>query len=63
MKTNTIQKRRAEKAPLIQVASKGEQDFTFQIKGKAFQQGYLFLDPQMIEIFPFTDRWIPSFGP
>ncbi|MGM0598525.1 MAG: DEAD/DEAH box helicase [Candidatus Rifleibacteriota bacterium] len=55
MMTNTITKTRAEKSPLIKVASKGEQSFVFQIKGKAFQQGYLFLNPQMKEIFPFRE--------
>ncbi len=55
MMTNSITKTRAEKAPLIQVASKGETSFIFQIKGKAFQQGYLFLNPQMKEIFPFKE--------
>lgn len=55
MLTNTITKTRAEKAPLIQVASKNDESFIFQIKGKAFQQGYLFLNPQMKEIFPFKE--------
>ena len=56
MMTNTISTRtRAEKSPLIKVESKGEQSFTFQIKGKAFQQGYLFLNPQMKEFFPFNE--------
>jgi SNF2 family DNA or RNA helicase len=40
---------------LIQVASKSEKSFVFQIKGKAFQQGYLFLNPQMKELFPFRE--------
>jgi SNF2 family DNA or RNA helicase len=47
-------KKRAEKAPLIKVESKNDLSFTFQIKGKAFQQGYLFLNPQMKELFPFN---------
>ncbi|GAB4283235.1 MAG: hypothetical protein Kow0029_29240 [Candidatus Rifleibacteriota bacterium] len=55
MMTNTITKTRAEKAPLIQVASKSEKSFVFQIKGKAFQQGYLFLSPEMKELFPFSE--------
>ncbi|MFZ5951746.1 MAG: DEAD/DEAH box helicase [Candidatus Rifleibacteriota bacterium] len=55
MMTSSITKTRAEKAPLIQVASKSEKSFVFQIKGKAFQQGYLFLNPQMKEIFPFKE--------
>lgn len=55
MMTNSLTKTRAEKAPLIQVASKGEKSFVFQIKGKAFQQGYLFLNPQMKEFFPFKE--------
>ncbi len=50
----TAFKRRAEKAPLIKVESKNDLSFTFQIKGKAFQQGYLFLSPRMIELFPFN---------
>ncbi len=54
MMTNTI-KKRAEKSPLIQVSSKDEQSFSFEIKGKAFQQGYLFLNPMMKEIFPFRE--------
>lgn len=45
-------KQRAEKAPLIKVESSTNQSFTFQIKGKAFQQGYLFLNPQMKAFFP-----------
>lgn len=55
MMNTSITKTRAEKAPLIQVASKGDTSFVFQIKGKAFQQGYLFLNPQMKEIFPFKE--------
>ncbi|PKL42842.1 MAG: hypothetical protein CVV41_12495 [Candidatus Riflebacteria bacterium HGW-Riflebacteria-1] len=56
MMPNTISTRtRAEKSPLIKVESRGEQSFTFQIKGKAFQQGYLFLNPQMKEFFPFNE--------
>lgn len=56
MMPNTISTRtRAEKSPLIKVESRGEQSFTFQIKGKAFQQGYLFLNPQMKELFPFNE--------
>ena len=55
MMTSTLKKGRAEKSPLIQVASQGEKSFSFQIKGKAFQQGYLFLNPQMKEIFPFKE--------
>jgi SNF2 family DNA or RNA helicase len=50
----TVFKKRAEKAPLIKVESKNDLSFTFQIKGKAFKQGYLFLSPQMIELFPFN---------
>lgn len=45
-------KQRAEKAPLIKVESSTNQSFSFQIKGKAFQQGYLFLNPQMKAFFP-----------
>jgi SNF2 family DNA or RNA helicase len=56
MMTNTMTKTRAEKAPLIKVASKNEKSFVFQIKGKAFQQGYLFLNPQMKELFPFKEE-------
>jgi SNF2 family DNA or RNA helicase len=55
MMTNTITKTRAEKAPLIKVASKDERSFVFQIKGKAFQQGYLFMNQQMKDIFPFRE--------
>lgn len=55
MMTNSITRTRAEKAPLIKVESRNEQSFTFQIKGKAFQQGYLFLNPQMKELFPFNE--------
>lgn len=55
MMTNTITRTRAEKSPLIKVESRNELSFTFQIKGKAFQQGYLFLNPQMKELFPFNE--------
>ncbi len=55
MMTNSITRTRAEKAPLIKVESRNELSFTFQIKGKAFQQGYLFLNPQMKELFPFSE--------
>jgi len=55
MMTNSITRTRAEKSPLIKVESRNEQSFTFQIKGKAFQQGYLFLNPQMKELFPFNE--------
>ncbi len=55
MMTNSITRTRAEKSPLIKVASQNDQSFTFQIKGKAFQQGYLFLSPQMKELFPFKE--------
>lgn len=56
MMTNTITRTRAEKSPLIKVESRSELSFTFQIKGKAFQQGYLFLSPQMKELFPFNEE-------
>lgn len=55
MPTTISTRTRAEKSPLIKVESKGDQSFTFQIKGKAFQQGYLFLNPQMKELFPFNE--------
>lgn len=55
MMTNSITRTRAEKSPLIKVESRNDQSFTFQIKGKAFQQGYLFLNPQMKELFPFNE--------
>ncbi len=56
MMTNSLTRTRAEKAPLIKVESKSDLSFTFQIKGKAFQQGYLFLNPQMKELFPFNEE-------
>lgn len=55
MMPSSITRTRAEKSPLIKVESRNEQSFTFQIKGKAFQQGYLFLNPQMKELFPFNE--------
>lgn len=55
MMTNSVTRTRAEKSPLIKVESRNELSFTFQIKGKAFQQGYLFLNPQMKELFPFSE--------
>lgn len=55
MITNSLLKTRAEKSPLIKVASKDDLSFSFQIKGKAFQQGYLFLSPKMKELFPFRE--------
>lgn len=49
---NAIFKKRAEKAPLIKAESQSSFGFTFAIKGRAFQQGYLFLNNEMQSIFP-----------
>ncbi len=54
MTPSSLLKTRAEKAPLIKCESHNEGSFTFQVKGKAFQQGYLFMNPQMKSLFPFT---------
>ncbi len=43
------------KSPLIQVSNVSEAGFTFQVKGKAFQEGYLFLAPEMAPLFPFKE--------
>lgn len=58
MATNSLLKTRAEKAPLIKCESHSEGSFTFQIKGKAFQQGYLFMNPQMKALFPFNGELV-----
>ncbi len=58
MNTSSLLKTRAEKAPLIKCESHGEGSFTFQIKGKAFQQGYLFMNPQMKALFPFNGELV-----
>ncbi|MBP5469240.1 MAG: hypothetical protein J6Z11_08360, partial [Candidatus Riflebacteria bacterium] len=58
MKSNSLLKTRAEKAPLIKCESHSEGSFTFQIKGKAFQQGYLFMNPQMKALFPFKGELV-----
>ncbi len=51
----TARERRV-KSPLIQVASVSERSLTFQVKGKAFQEGYLFLSPDMQALFPFKEE-------
>lgn len=58
MAISSLLKTRAEKAPLIKCESHSEQSFTFQIKGKAFQQGYLFMNPQMKSLFPFNGELV-----
>ena len=58
MKSNSLLKTRAEKAPLIKCESHSEGSFTFQLKGKAFQQGYLFMNPQMKSLFPFNGELV-----
>ncbi len=58
MKSNSLLKTRAEKAPLIKCESHSASSFTFQIKGKAFQQGYLFMNPQMKALFPFNGELV-----
>lgn len=58
MTHNSLLKTRAEKAPLIKCESHTEGSFTFQIKGKAFQQGYLFMNPQMKSLFPFNGELV-----
>jgi superfamily II DNA or RNA helicase len=44
------------KSPLVLVSNAQENSFTFQLKGKAFQEGYLFLSPDMIYLFPFREE-------
>lgn len=56
MMSNSMTRTRAEKSPLIKVETRSDMSFTFQIKGKAFQQGYLFMNPQMKELFPFNEE-------
>lgn len=46
---------RRVKSPLINVASADARSVTFQVKGKAFQEGYLFLSPAMQALFPFKE--------
>lgn len=58
MTPSSLLKTRAEKAPLIKCESHSEGSFTFQIKGKAFQQGYLFMNPQMKALFPFNGELV-----
>jgi len=43
------------KSPLIQVSSVRNDGLTFKVKGKAFQEGYLFLSPEMMHLFPYKD--------
>ena len=58
MNPSSLLKTRAEKAPLIKCESHSEGSFTFQIKGKAFQQGYLFMNPQMKALFPYKGELV-----
>ncbi len=44
------------KSSLIQISNSNEHSLTFQIKGKAFQEGYLFLSPEMTYLFPFREE-------
>ncbi len=44
------------RSPLITVENKNNAGFAFRIKGKAFQEGYLFLSPDMTYLFPFKDE-------
>ncbi|MFZ2957124.1 MAG: SNF2-related protein [Candidatus Ozemobacteraceae bacterium] len=43
------------KSPLIKVSNVSSTGLTFSVKGKAFQEGYLFLTPEMTPLFPFRE--------
>jgi SNF2 family DNA or RNA helicase len=43
------------KSPLVLVSDTKEHSFSFKVKGKAFQEGYLFLTPAMTYLFPFRE--------
>lgn len=58
MNSSSLLKTRAEKAPLIKCESHSEGSFSFLIKGKAFQQGYLFMNPQMKALFPYKGELV-----
>ncbi|MBF0499426.1 MAG: DEAD/DEAH box helicase [Candidatus Riflebacteria bacterium] len=44
------------KSPLIKISNVSATGLTFQVKGKAFQEGYLFLTPEMTPLFPFREE-------
>ncbi len=44
------------KSALIKVTNVNSHSFTFQLKGKAFKEGYLFLTPEMATLFPFREE-------
>jgi len=50
----TVRERRV-KSPLIRVSNVGEKSLAFRVKGKAFQEGYLFLSEEMKVLFPFKE--------
>ncbi|MBF0405953.1 MAG: DEAD/DEAH box helicase [Candidatus Riflebacteria bacterium] len=43
------------KSPLVKVNNISQTSLTFQVKGKAFQEGYLFLTAEMTNLFPFRE--------
>jgi len=53
--TTTVKRGAGVKSPLIQISSVGEAGVAFQVKGKAFQEGYLFLTAEMLRLFPFKE--------
>lgn len=56
MMANTAKRGVSVKSPLIQVNSLTDQKLIFHVKGKAFQEGYLFLTPEMSALFPFKEE-------
>lgn len=58
MMTNSMTAKRGGgvKSPLVQINSVGHAGVAFQVKGKAFQEGYLFLTPEMLRLFPFKEE-------
>ncbi|MBF0543515.1 MAG: DEAD/DEAH box helicase [Candidatus Riflebacteria bacterium] len=43
------------KSPLIKISNVSQTSLTFQVKGKAFQEGYLFMTSEMTNLFPFRE--------
>ncbi|OQA04860.1 MAG: RNA polymerase-associated protein RapA [bacterium ADurb.Bin374] len=52
----TVKRGGGMKSPLVQINSVGQAGVAFQVKGKAFQEGYLFLTPEMLRLFPFKEE-------
>lgn len=55
MQGQTLKRGISVKSSMIRVTSMSEMSLSFQPKGKAFQEGYLFLTSQMTTLFPFKE--------